>query len=102
MSNPVPMIPTPTGEFQARFGGPPSLSDLAAECRKWEKLCGELLAERERLRAELVHTKKEFEVCRKSLYYVVFKDDKVVFDPALAFAHIDDKPTLEELIAGLK
>lgn len=102
MSNPIPMIPTPTAEFQAHFGGPPGSSDLAADCKKWEKLCGDLLAERERLRAELVHTKKEYEVCRKSLYHVVFKNDSPDFDLAVAMSHVDDKPTLEELIAQLE
>jgi hypothetical protein len=102
MSNPSQAIPTPTGEFQAHFGGPPGSSDVAADCKKWENLCGELLAEREKLRADLMQTRREYDVCRKSLFHLVFKDDGGGFDPALAFAHVDDKPTIEELIAGLE
>jgi hypothetical protein len=99
MSNPTHPISTPTGEFQAHFGAAPGSPDLVAECRKWEKLCGELLAEREKLRAELLQTQREFAVCRKSLFHLVFKDDPVDFDVAEALVHVDDKPTIEEIIA---
>jgi hypothetical protein len=102
MSNSTQSLPTPTGAPQAHFGGPPGSSDLAAECKKWENLCGELLAEREKLRAELMHTRREYDTCRKSLFHLVFKGDRADFDPELAVAHVNDKPTIEELLAGLE
>jgi hypothetical protein len=102
MSNPIQSMPTPTGEFQAHFGGPPGSSDLVADCKKWEKLCGELLAEREKMRADAAKMRREFDLCKKSLYHVVFKDAKNDFDLEVALAHLNDKPTLEELIAQLE
>jgi hypothetical protein len=102
MSNPIQSVPTPMGEFQAHFGGPPGSSDLAAECKKWENLCADLLAQREKLRAELAQMCREFDICKKSLYHLVFKNDAADFDLELALSHIDDKPTLEELIAQLE
>ncbi len=102
MSNPIHAIATPTGEFQAHFGGPPGTADVAAECKKWEKLCGELLAEREKLRAEMAQMRREYDACKKSLFHLAFKDDKFDYDREIAFAHLDDKPTLEELIAELE
>jgi hypothetical protein len=102
MSNPIQSIPTPTGEFQAHFGGPPGSSDFAAECKKWEKLCGELLVEREKLRAELANLQGEHDACRSSLLHLAWKDYKLDMDEAVGFAHLDDKPSLRELIAELE
>jgi hypothetical protein len=34
MSNPTQSVPTPTGEFQAHFDGPPGSADVAAVCKK--------------------------------------------------------------------
>lgn len=102
MSNPGQSVPTPTGEFQAHFGGAPGSSDLAAECKKWENLCGKLLAEREKMRTEAAQMRQEFDLCKKSLYYLVFKDETPDFDLEVALSHIGDKPTLEELISQLE
>ena len=74
MSNPIQSMPTPTGEFQAHFGGPPGSTDLTAECKKWEKLCGELLAERESLRAEMATVQREHDHYLKIVYHFMGKD----------------------------
>ena len=102
MSNPVQSNPTPIGEFKAHFGGPPGSTDLAADCKKWENLCGELLAEREKLRAEMAKLSRESETYRKSLIHMLAKEFKPGFDVELAFAHLNDKSTIEEIIAELE
>jgi hypothetical protein len=103
MSNPIQNIPTPTGEFQAYFGGPPS-SDLAAECKKWETLCGELLAEREKLRGQLAQVSTEYEACKKSLFHIHCKDYQPAFtkaDVADALTKANEKPTVRDIIDEL-
>lgn len=95
MSNPIQSMPTATGEFQAHFGGSPGSSDLAAECKKWEKLCGELLADRQKLREEL-------DACRRTLLRFHCENYQPDFDAQAALAHIDDEPSLEQLIAELR
>ena len=105
MSNPIQSVPTPTGEFQAHFGGPPGSSDLAVDCKKWENLCGELIGEREKLRAELTELRRMYEACSKTLFHLKCKDWKFEFDPSAhadALAHIDDKPTVAEIITELQ
>ena len=102
MSNPIQAIPTPTGECQAHFGAPPGSPDPSADCQKWENLCGELLAEREELRAELLQMRRDYDVCRKSLFHMICRDYKPDFDEKIGFAHVDDKPTLRGLIAELE
>jgi hypothetical protein len=102
MSNPSQSMPTPSGEFQAHFGGPPGSSDVAADCKKWENLCGELLAEREKLRDEFTQMQREYDACRLTLFHQWCKDYKPDYDREVGFAHLDDKPTLQELIAELE
>lgn len=101
---PDPTIPnvTPASEFQAQFGGPPSTSDLAAQCKQWEKLCAQLLAEKEKLREELAQIRWEYDACRQTLFHLKCKDYKPDFDEAVGFAHLDDKPTVQEIIEELK
>ena len=105
MSNPIQSLPTPTGEFQAHFGGAPGSPDAVAECKKWEKLCAELLAEREKLREELAQMGRMYDACAKSLYQLKFKD----YEPPeitpeelkAALASVDDKPSIADFIADL-
>jgi hypothetical protein len=59
MSTAIQSIPTAIGVFEAHFGAPPGSQDPKAECEKWQRLCGELLAERARLRAELEQLRLE-------------------------------------------
>ena len=102
MSNPIPMIPTPTGEFQAYFGGLPGSSDLAAECKKWEKLCGDLLAQRAKLCDELTEVRSERDRYMKSIYHLMCKDYVCPYTKEELFANAIFEPTMEELIAGLE
>jgi hypothetical protein len=106
MSNPIQSTPTPTGEFQAHFGIPPGSSDTAAACKNWEKLCGELLAEREKLRGELVQMQREYDACRQSLFQMKCKDytppDFTKEQTAEALAHLDNKPSILDVIAELE
>jgi hypothetical protein len=102
MSNPIQSVPTPTGEFQAHFGGPPGSSDLAADCKKWENLCGELLAERQRLREDLAKTQSEREQYLKSLYHLLCKDYVCPYTKEELFANAIFEPTMEEIIAELE
>ena len=103
MSNPIQSVPTPTGEFQAHFGGAPGTTDLAAECKRWENLCGELLVERQLLREDLAKTQRERDQYLKSLYHLLCKDyTPPDFDKEEVLAHLDDHPTMEEIIAELE
>jgi hypothetical protein len=103
MSIPIQSAPTPAGEFQAHFGGPPGSSDIAAVCKKWENLCGDLLVEREQMREDLAKTRRERDQYLKSLYHLLCKDYMPPkFDKEEAFAHLDDHPTIEEIIAELE
>ncbi len=101
MSNPIQSMPTPTGEFQAHFGGPPGSTDVAAECKKWEKLCGELLAERQELRAELAKAQTERDQHLKSLYHLLCKDYICPYTREELFANAVYEPSMEDLIAEL-
>lgn len=103
MSSTIPS--TPIGEFQAHFGSTPGSADLAAECKKWEKLCGELLVDRDKLRAELDELRRMHDACCKTLFHLKCKEWKFDFDQGAhddALAHIDDKPTVAEIIAELQ
>lgn len=104
MSDAVVPNVTPAGEFQAHFGGPPSTSDPAAECKQWEKLCADLLAERQKLREELAQMRWEYDACRKTLFHLKCKDytppPTITNEEALAY--VDEKPTIQEFIAELQ
>ena len=104
MSTPIPSIPTTTGEFQAHFGGPPNGNDVSADCKKWEQLCGELLCEREKLRAELRETSRQLEACAQTLFRMQCKDYKPTFTKAdvdAAFAKINEKPSVQDIVTEL-
>jgi hypothetical protein len=92
MSSPIQSIPTPVGEFQAHFGAPPGTQDAKADCEKWERLCGELLAERERLRAELEKERLD-RFC---------KDFKPTLTMEEVYAQVDRETSFEQLIAEFK
>ena len=92
MSNPIQTIPTASGAFQAHFGAPPGSQDAKAECEKWQRLCDDLLAERERLRAELEKRRLE----------EFFKEpipDRTMED---VYAQIDREASIDQIIADLK
>ena len=103
MSGPIPSTPTPGVEFQNHFGGSPGSGDVAGDCKKWEQLCGDLLAEREMLREELERTRTERDGYRKSLGHLLCKDlpppPFATKEEMLANAVYD--PPLEEFIESL-
>src|SRR5262245_57822220 len=94
MSTASPPAPTTISIYQAHFGTPPGSQDPKAECERWERLCAELLAERERLRTELDNVRLEAisaEWERKPI-------------PAMAevYANVDQSTTLQQVVADLK
>lgn len=102
MSNPIQSLPTPTGEFQAHFGGPPGSSDFAAECKKWEKLCAELLADRQELREELAKVQTERDGFYKALMRAECANYVCPYTMEELLANAVYEPTLPEIIANLK
>jgi len=99
MSNSIQHPVTPVGEFQAHFGATPGTLDAKAECEKWQRLCAELLAERDRLRAELA---KE-QAAHERTVLTMMRDE---VDPNLTmeaiYASIDRETSFEQLIAELR
>jgi hypothetical protein len=94
-------VPTPTGEFQAHFGGPPGSADAVAECKKWEALCAELPAEREKLRAELTETKEVRDAYIKAWIKSQCTDDILEMTNEEILACVGQEPPLRELIEEL-
>ena len=93
MSIPMQSIPTAVGAFQAHFGAPPGGQDAKAECEKWERLCGELLAERERLRAALE---------KERLDRIWHEYGPTTLTMEEVYAQVDRETTIEQIIADLK
>ena len=78
-------------------------SDLAAECKKWEQRCAQMIEERERLRAELAKMKAECELYRKSLFRQMCKEyTPPNFTKEEMLAFVDQAPPLQEFIAELE
>jgi hypothetical protein len=102
MSTPMPSDPTPIHEFQSHFGTAPGLPDPVAECKKWENLCGELLAERQKLREDLANAETERDRYLKSLYHFVGKDYVCPYTDEEMLACVDREAPLRELIADLQ
>jgi hypothetical protein len=101
MADPVQNVPTPIGEYQAHFGGPPGDTDAVAECKKWEKLCGELLVERERLRSELAKTQTERDQYFKALMRAECENYTCSATADELLANAIYEPTIPELLAAL-
>ena len=101
MSAPTMSGPSASGEFQLQFGSPPGSPDVVAECKKWERLCADLLAERETLRAELARVHEECETYRRSLFHHFAKDYQPTFtekERDEAILRVNDRPTLQDII----
>ena len=101
MSNPIQTVSTPTGEYQSHFGGPPGSADAVAECKKWEDLCADLLAERRKLREDLATAQSQRDQYLKSLYHLSCKDYVCPYTKEELFANAVYKPSIEDLIAEL-
>ena len=99
MSNIIQTNSTPGGEFQAHFGAPPGAQDPKAECEKWERLCAELLAERERLRASLAQARADHE---KSVLAAMFAEFKPTLTMAEVYAQVDRETSMDQIIADLQ
>ena len=103
MATPIQTAPTPIGEFQSHFGSPPGSSDTAGECKKWERLCAELLAEREKLRQDLAEARTERDDYLRAVYALLRKEDTppdfTREEVEEAMAHLHDRPTIRDLIA---
>jgi hypothetical protein len=56
MSIPMQVSPTPAAVFQSHFGTPPGTQAAETERTMWEQLCGEVLADIERLQLDLLPT----------------------------------------------
>ena len=84
--------PTATGIFQAHFGIAPGSQDPKADCEKWQRLCDELLAERERLRAELEKARLD-EFCKGFVPTLTMAE---------VYAQVDRETTIEQLIADIE
>ena len=92
MSISIPMNSTPANVFQLQFGASPGSQDPKAECERWQQLCGELLAERDRLRAEL----------EKARLDTICKDFAPIPSMDEVFARIDRETSIDQLIADFK
>jgi hypothetical protein len=92
MSNTIHPNFTAMSIFQAYFGAPPGSQDSKIECENWQRLCDELLADRERLRAELEKARLD-KIC---------KDFKPTFTMEEVYSQVDRQTTIEQIIAELE
>jgi hypothetical protein len=99
MSNTVQPNSTAVGVFQAQFGAPPGSQDAKAECEKWQRLCDELLADRERLRADRERLRAEVE--RRRLDEMC-KHYKLNLTMEQVYAQVDRESSIEQVIAELE
>jgi len=77
--------------------------DLAAECKKREQQCAELMEERDRLRTELAKVKSERDSYLKTVYYYLRKEAPAPdFTKEEMLACVGQEPPLEEFIAELE
>ena len=80
-----------TAVFLAHYGALPGSQDARSECEKWQRLCDELLAERERLRSEL----------EKARLHTFCKDYKPQ-SMEMVYSQVDRETTLEQIIDELE
>ena len=92
-------IPTAVGAFQAQFGAPPGSQDAQAECDKWQRLCAELLLERERLRTALA---KEQLLHERAVLRLMCMEVQPNLTMEQVYAQVDRESSLDQIIADLK
>ncbi len=103
MSNPVESSRAWEHEFQARFGTLPGATPHPGERAQLVEMCQELLAERERLRADLERVQAERDQYLKSLAgYMAKECPRFDLDQETLFAQVVQEPTLRELIDELE
>jgi hypothetical protein len=94
MSIVIPGNSTAINIFQTNFGLTPGSQDPKLECEKWQQLCNELLADRERLRAELEKARLD-QICSDWERQPIGSMEEVL-------ANVDRTTTLDEVIAGFR
>ncbi|MBI2807706.1 MAG: hypothetical protein HYX68_22220 [Planctomycetes bacterium] len=92
MSSSMQSTPSPVSVFQAQFGIPPGTQDPRAECAHWERLCAELLAEQQRLRAELDRARLE----------KIIAEETPVASMKEIYAQVDRSTSIQEIIAEME
>ena len=101
MSNPILTIASPTGDLLGAI--PPAARDNKNDAQSWQRRCEELIEERDRLKQDLAKTQAERDAYLKTVYHYMCKDYvPPSFTKEEVFAHLDDKPTFEEVIAELE
>ena len=92
MAHPTEPGPSPLSVFQAQFGIPPGTLDPRTECANWERLCGELLAERQKLRAELERARLRQRIAEESPIPSVNE----------VYAQVDRSSSIQAIVADLE
>lgn len=99
MSNPVQLNSSPVAEFQTQFGTVPGTLDARAECEKWQRLCTDLMAERDLLRTQLAKERAAHErTLLKAMCAEV--DPNVTMNEV--YSQVDRETSFEQLIDELK
>jgi hypothetical protein len=75
-------------EFEARFQKAPGSQPSEVEVQRWQQLCTELMAERERLRADFAKVKAERDQYLRGLYALTAED--IPFTREEVFASLED------------
>ena len=101
MSSPTESVPTPISEFQSSIGATPGNADAKAECKQWEHVCGELIAQREQLRAELARVTAERDAYFKAWWQLECSNYQSPYTKDELFSFLDQKPTVQEIIEEL-
>ncbi len=90
----IPINSTPISVYQSQFGVPPGNQDPKAECEKWQKVCEKVLADYDRLRAELEKARLEKIMAEWALEPIGTMEE--------VFATVVRDQTIDELIAELE
>ena len=100
MSDSTNTVSTPKSEFLALFGTPPCTQPAELECKMWEQLCGELLAERDTVRKELLKLREQyFEACMSINCEIEYQCPYSIQELVALVAH---QPSIPELIAEVE
>ena len=83
-------------EFEGRFQSTSGSGAVKKELARWQELCRELLAERERMRAELAQVREERDQYIQRVYYLIRED--VPFTREEVFASLGKSPSIEDWI----
>jgi hypothetical protein len=102
MSSPMQSNGIAAIEFQTHFGAPPGSPDVRSDCEKWERLCAQLLQERERLLAELARTRAQNAADLRSLAAVLSENPEFNLSMEEVYAQVDRESSLETIIAEME